>query len=87
MTALWNDVVDHIKVEECAENKHGQCNIVMLESKGKILATIIVHRTVDANTTSVDSCKAQCERKCGKIKRAKEVRKEVLKELKMKQTK
>ena len=37
---------------------------------------------VDANTTSVNSCKAQWERKCGKIKRAKEIRKELLKDLK-----
>jgi len=54
----------------------------MLESNGKRLAIITLHIIVDANTASVNSCKAQCERKCGKIKRAKEIRAEMLKELK-----
>ena len=40
-----------------------------------------MHRIVDANTKSANSCKAQHERKCGKIKRAKEIRKELLNDL------
>ena len=82
MTAIWNDVVNYIKIEECTENKNGWWNTVMLESNGKRLAIITLHRIVDANTASVNSCKAQYERKCGKIKRAKEIRAEMLKELK-----
>ena len=82
MTAIWNDVVNCIKIEECTENKNGWWNTVMLESNGKRLAIITLYRIVDANTASVNSCKAQYERKCGKIKRAKEIRAEMLKELK-----
>ena len=54
----------------------------MLESNWKRLAITTVYRIVDTNTTSVNSCKAQHESKCGKIKRAKEIRKELLKNLK-----
>ena len=49
---------------------------MILERRCKQLATKIVHRIVDSNTTSMNSCKAQHERKCGKIKRAKDIRQE-----------
>ena len=71
MTAIWNDVVNHTKKEECTTKTDGgtqQC----LKVTGKILATTTVHRTVDADTACVNSCKAQHERKYGKIKRVKE---------------
>ena len=51
----------------------------MLESTGKRLTIITVHRIVDTNKTSVNSCKTQHERKIGKIKRAKDVRAESFK--------
>ena len=51
-----------------------------MESNGKILA-IIVHRIVDSNTASIKSCKSQYKRERGKIKRAKDVRKEIFQEL------
>ena len=54
----------------------------MLESNGKRLATITVQRIVAANKKSVNSCKAQHEKKCGKIKEAKDIRAEMLQELK-----
>ena len=82
MTEIWNDVANCTKKEEHTENKNGQWNTAMLESSGKLLAIITVCRIIDGNTTSVNSCKAQNERKCGKIKRAKEIRKELLKNLK-----
>ena len=37
---------------------------------------------MDANATSVNSCESQCERKCGKMKRVKDTRVEMLQELK-----
>ena len=75
-TALWNDVVNYAKVDQCVKNEHGWWNGVVLEGNSKILAIITVYRIVDANTKSVNSTKAQCERKTGKVKRAKETRKE-----------
>ena len=54
----------------------------MLESNGKQLAIITLCRIVDANVKSTNSCKAQRERKHGKIKRAKDIRTEMLQELK-----
>ena len=82
MTEVCNDAVNHIKLEECTENKHEWWNTVMLESNGKRLSMITVHRIVDSNTKIANSCKDQCERKCGKIKRVKEMREEMLKDLK-----
>ena len=41
-----------------------------------------MHRIVDANTKITNSCKAQHERKCGKVKREKCIRVEMLQELK-----
>ena len=55
MTAVWNDMVNYAKLEECTENNNGCCNEVMLESNGKILAIITLFRIVDANTKSVSS--------------------------------
>ena len=43
----------------------------MLAGGGKILATLSVRRMAEANTKSPNSCKAQHEQKCKKIKRAK----------------
>ena len=37
---------------------------------------------VDANAKSVNSCKSQHEQKCEKVKRTKEIRAEMLRELK-----
>ena len=81
MTAFWNDAKNCAKIEECMENKNGWWNTIMLESNWKGLAIITVYRIVDTNTTSINQCKAQHERKCGKIKRAKEIRKELLNDL------
>ena len=84
MIVAKNDLVNHMKLEECTEHKNGQWNKLMLEINGKRLAMLTVHIIVDTNTKSVNSCKAQYERKCGKIKIAKDFRDETLKELKMK---
>ena len=81
-TALWNDVINHAKVDQCIENEEGWWNRVVLEDNGKRLVAITVCRIVDANTKSVNSTKAQHERKTGKVKRAKEIRKEMLTKLK-----
>ena len=52
MTVLLNDVVSHMKLVECAEDKHGWWSIVMLERNSKILSTTTVHRIFDASTRS-----------------------------------
>ena len=57
-----------MKLEECTENKHGWWNIVLLESNGKRLVIITPYIIVDANVKSLNSCKSQYEKKCGKIK-------------------
>ena len=54
----------------------------MLESTGKRLAIITVHRIVYDNSNSFNSCKAQYGRKCGKIKREKDIRDKMMNELK-----
>ena len=87
MTKMLNDAANHTKIKECTENKNRWWNTTMLESNGKRLAIITVCRIVDANITSVNSCKAQCDMKCRKIVRAKEIRKELLKDLKTRQMK
>ena len=47
----------------------------MLEGNSKRLAIVMVYKIVDANAKSVNSTKAQWERKIEKVKRAKEIRK------------
>ena len=66
-----------MKAEESEENK----NALILENRGKRLAIITVRGILDSNTKSINSCKAQCKRKRGKLKRAKYIRKEIFQEL------
>ena len=73
MTALFNDVVNVMKLDECVENEHGLWRIVMLESNSKRLAITAEHRIIEARTRSEDSSKAQNERKIGKLKITKEI--------------
>ena len=80
MIASWNDVTNHMNLEECTENNNGQWNEVMLESNGKRCPVMTMCSTVDNNSKCVNSCKAQRERKCSKIKREKDIRDEILKE-------
>ena len=63
MIAAWQDVVNFMKLEECAENNNGWWNTAMLEINRKRLAIITVDRIVDANAKSINSCKVQHERK------------------------
>ena len=79
---IWIDVINHTKLEECTENKHWWLIAIMLESNGNRLSAITMCVIVDTNTTSVNSYKYQYERKLEKIKRVKEIRADMLQELK-----
>ena len=75
MTAIWNDVSNHAKSNDSVENKHRWQIVVILERRGKISATISLRGIANVNTKSVNYCKAQHERKCGKIRSAKDIKK------------
>ena len=64
------------------EQKHGWWNSIALKGGNKKLAIIVVRRMVDANAKGVKSFKVRCEISCGKAKRARQTREELLIELK-----
>ena len=82
MTAAQNDVVHCMELCECAENKHRWLSTAMLERNGKRLDMTKVRTLVDVSARSVNYSKAQHNRKCGKVKRTKEIREDLLQELK-----
>ena len=82
MIVAWNDMLNHMKLEEFTENDNRWWNAAMFERNGKRLSIMTVCRIVDPNAKSVNSCKFQHKRKFGKIKRAKDIRDEMSKQLK-----
>ena len=68
------------KLDESTEKNHGWLSIVMLEIRGKILATIKLHGIAGASYKRENSCKDENERKYGKVKRAKDMRTEIFQE-------
>ena len=82
MTALWNDATNCVKSQERTDQNHGWYRTIALEEGGKRLAIITAHLIVDTNTKIVNSCKSQCEWNCMKVKKAKDVRAEIFRELK-----
>ena len=81
-TSFWNDATNHMKLEERAEKNYGLWRTAIIESRRKRLAIMTMRRIIDTSNKSVNSCKAQHERKSGKVKRAKDIRTEMLQELK-----
>ena len=73
-TALWGDVRNYVKLEERHEHHHGWWNTMVLEGNKKRIAIITMHRLVDNDTKSINSSKAQYDRKVGKVTRAKVIR-------------
>ena len=53
MTAVWNDVVNHMNLEEYDENKHWWCDTLVLESDAKRLEITTLCIIVDDNAKSV----------------------------------
>ena len=57
------------------EKEDNWCKTVVLKRNRKIIALINVHRLVDLETSRVNSCKDQCERAIGNVKRVRQIRK------------
>ena len=81
-TELCNDSTKFMTLDESIEKKHGRRSEAIIESRGKILVTITVHRVVDISNKGANSYKPQHERKRSRVKIAKDIRTKISQELK-----
>ena len=78
---MWVDTGNYTRPSEFHEHEHGWWNTMTLKGRSQTLEITTLHGITDGDKSSVNSSKAQYDRKEGKVTRAREIRDKILVEL------